>query len=206
MQVISGPSIFDGLPPEELDEELQRLERRRFEPGSVMIAAGDRDHRLLLVEHGLADVLVVDRHGVEHRVGGAEPGSVLGEMALMTNEPAACTVRAVTDVEAIVLEPDDFERIAGRFPQVYRNLGAILAHKLSRADRLAAGETPGVLVHIRDRGGPPLAAYALACSIAWHTRENVLLLARDPDRYGELAQFAGESALARSERADVQLE
>src|SRR5258705_206997 len=125
MQAVGEPSIFAGLPPQELDEELQRLERRQYEPGSALIAAGERDHRLLLLERGLADVLVVDRHGVEHRVGGAEPGSVLGEMALMTNQPAACTVRAVTEVEAIVLTPDDFERVAGRFPQVYRNLGTI---------------------------------------------------------------------------------
>ncbi len=207
VQVVDGPSIFDGLPPDELEEELERLERRPFAAGEVMIAAGERSHRLLLVERGLADIFVNDRHGVEHRIGGAEPGSVLGEMALMTNEPAACTVRAVTDVDAIVLEPEDFERVAGRFPQVYRNLGTILAHKLSRADRLAAGEAPGALVHLRDRGGPPLAAYALACSIAWHTRQDVLLLARDAERYRELAQFAGPSEpLAGVYRAQVMLE
>jgi NTE family protein len=207
MRALDVPSIFDGLPADELHEELERLSRRQFPAGSVMIAAGDRAHRLLLVESGAADVFLADRHGVEHRVGGAEPGSVLGEMALMTNEPAACTVRAVTDVEAFVLEADDFERIARRFPQVYRNLGTILAHKLSRADRLAAGDAHGVLVHVRDRGGPPLAAYALASSIAWHTRENVLLLARDPDRYAELAAFAGEDgAHGRIDRAEVVLE
>ena len=106
----------------------------------------------------------------------------------------------MTDVEALVLEPADFERVAARFPQVYRNLGTILAHKLARADRLAAGDAPGVLVHLRDHGGPPLAAYALACSIAWHTRENVLLLARDPERYRELAPFAGARRRARGRR------
>ena len=113
----------------------------------------------------------------------------------------------MTDVETIVFEPADFERVAGRFPQVYRNLGTILARKLQRADRLAAGDTPGVLVHLRDHGGPPLAAYALACSIAWHTRGSVLLLARDPERYRELAEFVGaDGSLAGIDRAEVMLE
>jgi NTE family protein len=207
MQIVGGPSIFDGLPSDELDEELERLERRQFTAGQVMIAAGDRSHRLLVIQSGLADVIVTDRHGVEHRVGGAEPGSVLGEMAMMTNEPAAVTVRAVSEVDAIVLEPADFERMAVRFPQVYRNLGTILARKLQRADRLAAGDTPGVLVHLRDYGGPPLAAYALACSIAWHTRESVLLLARGAERYRELEPLVGtHRTLVGIDRADVLLE
>ncbi|HEY4346682.1 MAG TPA: patatin-like phospholipase family protein [Gaiellaceae bacterium] len=190
MQALGGPPIFEGIPPDELDQILERLERRRFEAGSVMIAAGDRSHRLFLIEHGLADVFVCDRHGVEHVVGGADTGSVLGEMALLRNEPAACTVRAATEVDAVVIEPDEFERIAGRFPLVYRNLGTVLADKLASANRLAAGEQPGLLIHLRDHDGPALGAWALACSIAWHTRESVILLARDRDRYGELEEIA----------------
>src|SRR5262249_35467209 len=83
MQAIGGPSIFDGLRAGERDQMLGRLERRKFAPGAVMIAAGERSHRLFLMEHGLAEVFVADRHGVEHLVGGADMGTVLGEMALL---------------------------------------------------------------------------------------------------------------------------
>ncbi|HEX4517958.1 MAG TPA: cyclic nucleotide-binding and patatin-like phospholipase domain-containing protein [Gaiellaceae bacterium] len=193
MQAVGGLSVFDGVPPDERSGVLDRLERRKFAPGEVIISAGDRSHLLFLVEHGLAEVFVADRHGVEHLVGSADTGSVLGEMALLRNEPAACTVRAATEVEAAVIEPDEFERIATRYPLVYRNLGRILADKLASADRLAAGDAPGVLIHLRDHGGPPLAAWALACSIAWHTRENVVLLARDRTRYRELEGIAPAS-------------
>ncbi len=190
MQAIGGPSIFEGLPPGARDQFLEKLERRKFAPGAVMIAAGDRSHCLFVIEHGLADVFVTDRHGVEHLVGGADLGTVLGEMALLRNEPAACTVRAATEVDAVVIEPDEFERIAGEFPLIYRNLGVMLADKLAGADKLAAGDSPGVLIHLHDHGGPPLAAWALACSIAWHTREDVVLVAREGDRYRELEDFA----------------
>jgi predicted acylesterase/phospholipase RssA len=186
MQTTGGPSIFEGLPQDERDRMLEHLERRKFEAGEVMIEAGDRSHVLFVIEHGLADVFVTDGHGVEHLVGGADMGTVLGEMALLRNEPAACTVRAATEVEAVVIEPEEFERIAGLFPLIYRNLGVMLANKLAGADKLATGERPGVLVHIRDHGGPPLAVWALACSIAWHTREDVVLVARDRERYREL--------------------
>jgi predicted acylesterase/phospholipase RssA/CRP-like cAMP-binding protein len=201
MQATGGPSIFEGLPEGERDQMLERLERRKFAPGEVMIAAGDRSHCLLVVAHGLAEVFVADRHGVEHLVGGADTGTVLGEMALLRNEPAACTVRAATDLEAFVIEPDEFERIATLFPIVYRNLGTMLADKLAGADRMAAGDLPGVLVHLRDHGGPPLAAWALACSIAWHTREDVVLVARDRERYRELEQFG-----ATAGRVELRLE
>jgi len=43
-------------PPGELDEELDRLERRQFAAGSGDDCAGDRDHRLMLVQrHSPAD-------------------------------------------------------------------------------------------------------------------------------------------------------
>ena len=120
----------------------------------------------------------------------------------MTNQPAAVTVRAVTRRRRARAR-------AGRLRARRRPLPAGLPQP--RHDpRAASSRAPtgsrratraGVLVHVRDHGGPPLAAYALACSIAWHTRENVLLLARDPERYRELAAFAGADERARGRRS-----
>jgi NTE family protein len=146
-----------------------------------VIAQGDTAAELYVVEEGVADVFVVDSGSMEHHVGSVHAGGTLGEMSLFTGQPAAGTVRAATDLGVLVVHPPEFERIASEFPVVYRNLGAILSERLARTNRLAAREGPGQVVFLRDWGAPPLLVYALAASIAWHTRGSTLLLVCSDD-------------------------
>ena len=103
------------------------------------------------------------------------------------------TVRAGADFEAIVLSETDFASLAESFPQIYRNLGTILAERLARTDRLAVGEREGHLTLLEDAGAPPLLGYALACSVAWHTRERTLLLVLAEDPHQDLVDLATAS-------------
>jgi NTE family protein len=47
---------------------------------------------------------------------------------------------------------------------------------------------------LRDFGSPPLYGYALAASVAWHTRQRTVLVVADPQRAPELRAFVGESS------------
>jgi NTE family protein len=152
-----------------------------------VIAEGDHANELYITQSGWAEVVVADRHGGEHTVGRIRPGSTLGEMSLFTGQPAVGTVRATRDLEVLVMPGADFERFAARYPRIYRNLGAILSERLARTNRLAVNDTPGGLTVLRDWEAPPLAAYALAASVAWHTRSPTLLLVVSDDPPSELA-------------------
>ena len=130
----AGRSVFDGVPPEQIELALDELPRRRYPAGSTVIAEGDTADELYVVEAGVADVFVADSDGAEHRVGSVHAGGTLGEMSLFTGQPAAGTVRAPSDLEVLVVHAPEFERIAGEFPVVYRNLGAILSERLARTN------------------------------------------------------------------------
>lgn len=161
------------MPADELDALLARLERRQVEPGSVVVAEGDAPQEIYVVRSGSAEVLVADEHGERRPVGHVAAGATLCEMSLFTGEPASATVRATSDVELLVLDAPEFERLAERFPVVYRNLGAILATRLAVVSRLAARRQLArlTLVEECDAGR----AWALACSLAWHTRRRTAL-------------------------------
>ena len=160
-----------------------------------MIAQGDTADELYVVEEGAADVFVADSGGREHRVGSVHAGGTLGEMSLFTGQPAAGTVRAVTDLDVLVVDAPEFERIAAEFPIVYRNLGAILSERLARTNRLAMRERPGRIVVLRDWGAPPLLVYALAASVAWHTRGSTILVVVAGDTQAEtLSSLLGADA------------
>ncbi len=171
-----GPSFFEGLSEEELAAAVGRLPALRFPAGATLIAQGDTLGDIYVIRSGTADVYFPDRDGVEVCINHAGPGDTLGEMAFFTGQPASASVRARTDVEVLVLDEAAFMEISAAFPRIYRNVGAILSGRLLRSNRLAV-RALGRLTRLQDDGAPPLLGYALACSLAWHTRRPTLFLA-----------------------------
>jgi NTE family protein len=162
------------VPAGELEALLAGVERRHVEPGSVVVAEGDAPRALYVVRSGSAEVLVADEYGERQRIGHVAAGATLGEMSLFTGEPASATVRATTELELLVLDAAAFERLADRFPVVYRNLGSILSKRLAVVSRVAARDRLGRLTLLGE-DGTPLSAWAVACSLAWHTRRPTAL-------------------------------
>jgi NTE family protein len=167
-------SLFAGVPPVELARVLGRLERRRYRAGAVVIAEGDRPRELYIVRAGTVEVLVADGRGGEVRVGELTRPAPLGEISLLTGQPATATVRAVTEPEVSVLGEDAMARLAERFPQVHRNLGALVAARLARTNRVAAGGRAGTVVLLE--GASREDAHSLAERFAWHSRRPTLLV------------------------------
>lgn len=183
------------MPPEELARLLGTLETRVYPAGATVVAEGDRTKEVFIVQAGSAEVVITADDGADHHVGRVVPGGTVGEISLLTGQPAVATVRASVDFEAIVLTEDDFSRLAETYPQIYRNLGTILAERLARTDRLAIGRREGHLIALDSSEAPPLLGYALACSIAWHTRERTLLLVlADEDPHPDLVALSTTSS------------
>lgn len=175
-----GPGFLDGLTSAERAQVLDDLERRQFPPGAVVLAEGDVPRELYVVSAGTADIFITDRQGGEHWLNQIGPDTTLGEMALFTGRPVSATVRAREPFEVRVLSEDAFHRAAERFPRLYRNLGTILSERLVSTNRRTLSDEPYRLAVLPLRGAPPVLAYALAGSIAWHTRAATLLLAITP--------------------------
>ena len=186
---------------------LATLETRVYPAGATVIAEGDRTKEVFIAQSGSAEVVITAADGADHPVGRVVPGGTVGEIALLTGQPAVATVRAAADFEAIVLTEADFARLADMYPLIYRNLGTILAERLARTDRLAIGRREGRLIALEGAEAPPLLAYALACSVAWHTRERTLLLVLSADAHPDLVDLATTSSERpwRSGRAEDEI-
>jgi NTE family protein len=168
------PSFFEGVPPEAVEDALAALEQRSFPAGAVIVAEGDYPEEMYVVRSGTADVLLVDRKGIEHVVSSVHPGEAIGEMSLLTETPASATVRAAEDVEPAVLQGAELEAMLDGIPQLQRNLLTTLSARLARVTRLAVHEQPGRLVILEGADAEELLGYALAASVAWHTRGRTL--------------------------------
>lgn len=175
---VGDAGLFAGLAAAELAPVLALLERRTFPAGAIVLAEGDDPREMYLIRGGAAQVSIAGPDGSERTIATLGPDATVGEMSLFTGQAVSATVRAApdADLEVIALRAADLQRLLDTFPTIYRNLGMIFAERLARTNRLALGEHGGRVAVLEDGGGPPLLGYALACSVAWHTRAPTLLV------------------------------
>ncbi len=174
--MVGEPSFFEGIAEDDLQWILEHLDRRTFAAGETMLAEGDAPTEIYVIEEGSVDVLMADGRGGEHKLNRVGPGGSLGEMSVFSGRPVSATVRAATDVTVHVLGKSDFRRIGSLYPQLYENLGSMLSARLVESDRRHVRDERARVTLLEYAGAPPLAAYALACSVAWHAVEPTLLV------------------------------
>jgi predicted MFS family arabinose efflux permease len=94
--------IFSPLPPPALERLARSLEPVQLAAGDVLFHAGDEGDRFYAIESGELAVELATGTKTEG------PGRWVGEIALLRDVPRTATVRAVTDVELLALERDEF--------------------------------------------------------------------------------------------------
>ena len=108
---------------------------RRFVPGEALIRQGDPGTFLLLQCNGVAEIASRDESGNRHFIARSRAGAVLGEMALLADEPRSADVIAVTAIRAKVLPAERFHELARQFPGISVLLTHLVASRLGREGR-----------------------------------------------------------------------
>lgn len=110
---------FQDLTPVELTNVAEKMTKRRFVKGDVVIRHGDVGEEFFLISDGTVEVM---REG--HDVAGLGAGDFFGEAALISGEPRNATVVANDDLDTYVLGKADFraaiEASASFRDQLYR--------------------------------------------------------------------------------------
>jgi MFS family permease len=98
LERLRGVPFLAVLPVPALELLAGRLSQVRVAAGNNVFAEGDRGDRFYVIDSGEVEILGA-RHG---------PGGYFGEIALLRDVPRTATVHAVSDVELVALERDDF--------------------------------------------------------------------------------------------------
>jgi putative ABC transport system ATP-binding protein len=102
-EFLKGVDLFKTLTPTELTHVAERMTKRHYLPGDIVIRQGDIGHELFLVSDG---GVKVERSGRE--VARLGPGEFFGELALLSGNPRNATIVATDPLETYVLGEDDF--------------------------------------------------------------------------------------------------
>lgn len=103
--LLQSTRLFVGFAPVVVGELAKRAERRRYTAGEVLIRQGTTGRELFVIERGEVSVLRRGPDGTTEVIQGTRgPGEVIGEVgALIPSALRTATVRAETDVDALVL-------------------------------------------------------------------------------------------------------
>ena len=97
-------SFFAALTPDERSRLAAFGEHRRVDDGMVIVAEHAVVDQLYVVVAGHAEVLVREASGAERCIATLGPGDAIGEMSLLTGEPASATSEFFFEIVEIVFE------------------------------------------------------------------------------------------------------
>lgn len=115
-EFLRSVEYLKGMSPAELSQMAERMKRRSFEAGDILVRQGDEGHEFFLIRSGGVDV-IVDRDGVSHNVAELGTGQFFGEKALLTGDVRNATVRGKERGVVYTLDKPHFEAALKASPQ-----------------------------------------------------------------------------------------
>jgi predicted acylesterase/phospholipase RssA/CRP-like cAMP-binding protein len=125
--------LFQGLPPDALDDIQRHMKLRSYEPNEFLCKQGELGDRLFIIQSGLVEIFIESIRApvVLDRL---RRGDILGEMALITSEPRAANAVAVMPTEVLELNRDAFATVIAHHPSVLFNISHILIQRQKRSN------------------------------------------------------------------------
>ena len=110
----------------------QQTTRSHYEPGQIVFNQGDLARGFFIILDG--QVEVVRRRGeIEEQVATMGPGEYFGEISLLFGVRHTATIRALTPVDLLIMNGNDFTALANASADFRDLLGGIMRQRLSEA-------------------------------------------------------------------------
>ncbi|MGH2724795.1 MAG: HEAT repeat domain-containing protein [Actinomycetota bacterium] len=125
--------LFRELSPGDLKHVAEAATENLYPDGALVAAQGDPGDAMHIVVTGDVQVLVAgDDHRVDE-VARRGPGYLVGEMAILSDEPRMASLVAVGDVRTLSLDRKRFQRIVRERPEAAVAVMRELCHRLREA-------------------------------------------------------------------------
>ncbi|SDC22708.1 transcriptional regulator, Crp/Fnr family [Sphingomonas sp. YR710] len=127
-------SVFAACTLDELADLLSVGKGHVTKANDTILRQGDEGDSLVIILEGVARVSMVTPNGREIILDYAEPGAVLGEIAVLDGEPRTASVTAMWEGRFLRLSRGAFEGFIERHPKVAIRLLREMARRLRQTD------------------------------------------------------------------------
>ena len=156
--------FFRNLPIEALEAVASRLRPETYDQGAVVFRRGDPSDAMYLVESGQVDVLLdgeTTAGDTREPLASLGPGSFVGELGLLLDEPRSATLVVAAEAELWALGRDDLDGLLEQFPSIAVDLTRELGRRLVATNRKIVPAAVTRFTAVWGDGAPALASAML---------------------------------------------
>jgi len=202
--IVSSPRGVTGLEqllaPDDWRELLSRMDVHEYPPGEHMVQQGALEPPFFIIGEGVASVVAQGPNGERRELGRIGAGECVGEMSLLTGDPASADVVALTTVRAYSASQAKLASLDDLRSRVIEALSSILASRLKHANErlLTLSSASNHVVVCGPAVIEALAGLPAAVAEAVNGSVLVMLLGSHANR----AAFAGDGVSVRAVAAN----
>lgn len=138
-------TLLDLLTDDEWSTLREHMVQRHYAPGDVLIRQGTLEPEVHVIAEGLVSISASGRDGVRQQIGTLGAREIVGDMSLLSGEPASADVTALTDVVSYSANRAQLAAIGPVRSRLIEAVASLLAARLRRAnERMLARYTAKV--------------------------------------------------------------
>jgi CRP/FNR family cyclic AMP-dependent transcriptional regulator len=134
--------IFRGLSRDVIAGIAALADIRGYRGGDIIVRQYERNSDLIIILEGTARIKSVD----EETIAEFGPGSIVGEIALIDDEPRSATVTAVGEVRAAIIPSKQLHAVMDMDPEIGKvimtNIARVLCRRMRTMNASQASHTP----------------------------------------------------------------
>ena len=158
---LSSTSLLRGLDEVALRAIATELECVYLSGGETLMREGELGDSLYILLNGRLRITATRPGKEEAVINEIGPGETVGEMAILTGEPRAATVRAIRDCALVKFSKAAFEHLVERYPKTMMQLAGLIVLRFQRMVRSPRFETvPATIVLVPAGEDAPVAEVA----------------------------------------------
>ncbi|MEO0581975.1 MAG: cyclic nucleotide-binding domain-containing protein [Bacteroidota bacterium] len=139
IETLSQANLFSGLSSDALKLVAQKAKVRQYFPHDVIVWQGQPSTTLFFIMNGIVAVKNMVK-GKENILAYLMRGNTFGEVGILENQPRSASVMAISDVDVLVIQRDDFLNIMHKHSTVAIELAKILGRYLVQSSRRIAND------------------------------------------------------------------
>jgi len=161
--------LFQTMDDNERAAVAALTDEAHFAAGERLFHEHDMGGVCYVVRSGRVELSVLDESGQKLVVDVVEPGELFGELSLFDGGNRSAGAVAITEVDALVLERDEFLAFLRRTPDAALDILASLTKRIRRADSLLKHrvQNPNELIEERETFGNRIADAVAAFGGSW---------------------------------------
>lgn len=122
--------LFKNLPEDLLQDLSQKLKIVSLEAGQVLFRKGEVGDSVFFVQTGKVKITSEDGDGNEVILNQVGSGAVIGEMALLDQEPRSANIVAINKATLMELNSEDFHATLAKNPELAQEITRSLVRRL----------------------------------------------------------------------------